>query len=466
MIPDMPSSSSSNDSLAPLPPPNRHRASSTNVRPALTIATLGSRRRSSSMLAMAPPDPTPPTEPKPDPFEPVDVPLVASPSLISVLASRVLDLLPAHKHAQHPMFEVEPPSPGSSSDEPILPLSSSPSRASFGDVFSEKGSPLREELSRPWWSGSPSVHAPILLVITLFPLSTALVLYCFWTLPVSGSWPRTLADLTQMGRELHEYSQSGSWPMAHVIGVLSITAVWNHAWSIPGSVLWNVLAGALFSPVFATLLLTALTTFGSLAATLLSMPLAPFLTRVFPRALDLTRSALEGSSRPSSPNASSSAWVRLSVLRLVGIIPWSGINVACGVAGVPLLQCMLGSFIGGLPWTAVTCQLGDILQSVAVGDNVGVGVGQMMARPEMIARLVFLTILAGAPVLGKEKLKNMITPAEDEEMTERGRRWAWVKEWRKRLGSRSREGQRKEIERELKILVDEKRAREDQGGWA
>ena len=31
---------------------------------------------------------------------------------------------------------------------------------------------------------------------------------------------------------------SGAGPMAHVIGVLSIIVAWNHAWSIPGSVLW------------------------------------------------------------------------------------------------------------------------------------------------------------------------------------------------------------------------------------
>jgi SNARE associated Golgi protein len=43
----------------------------------------------------------------------------------------------------------------------------------------------------------------------------------------------------------------------------------------------------------------------------------------------------------------------LSVLRLVGVVPWSGINVACGVCGVPTRDCVLGAFIGTLPWTAV-----------------------------------------------------------------------------------------------------------------
>jgi SNARE associated Golgi protein len=195
------------------------------------------------------------------------------------------------------------------------------------------------------------------------------------------SWPHTLSDLAQLGRELHAYTQSGTWPLLHVMGVMAISAIWKHAWSIPGSVLWvchivlrflplsysfrdqNVLAGALFSPAFATILLTTLTTIGSVCASLLSTPLAPFLTYMFPRALDMTRSALNGNADsdidPSTakPSTKSSAWVRLSILRLIGVVPWSGINIACGVCGVSLSDCALGTFIGCLPWTAVTCQV-------------------------------------------------------------------------------------------------------------
>ena len=89
------------------------------------------------------------------------------------------------------------------------------------------------------------------------------------------------------------------------------------------------------------------------------MPLAPFLTHFFPRALEKTRSALEGGSESAfiSEKQRSSAWVRLSILRLVGVVPWSGINIACGVCGVSIADCMMGAFIGCLPWTAVTCQV-------------------------------------------------------------------------------------------------------------
>ena len=82
------------------------------------------------------------------------------------------------------------------------------------------------------------IHPSIVLVIVSLPISTTLVLWCLSTLPISVSWPRNITDLAQLGRELHGYSQSGPGPLAHVIGVMAISAIWKHAWSIPGSVLW------------------------------------------------------------------------------------------------------------------------------------------------------------------------------------------------------------------------------------
>lgn len=103
---------------------------------------------------------------------------------------------------------------------------------------------------------------------------------------------------------------------------------------------------------------------GSACATLLSKPLGPFLAHLSPAAIGMTRVALSGSYQdiPESESkvrskSTSAAWVRLSVLRLVGVVPWSGINIACGVCNVPIMDCMLGAFIGCLPWTAVTCQV-------------------------------------------------------------------------------------------------------------
>ncbi|KAK7060552.1 hypothetical protein VNI00_001318 [Paramarasmius palmivorus] len=371
-----------------------------------------------------------------------------------------------------------------------LPLPASATKASFGDVLDQKppksslqsrsATVLMIALPSPMHSFNPQqVHFPLFLVITLFPISTILVFISLRTLPISVSWPRTLTDLATLGRELHGYSQSGTWPLAHVVGVMAITAIWKHAWSIPGSVIWNVLAGALFSPAFATILLTLLTTIGSLCATLLAAPLAPFITHFFPKALDMTRSALEGdvvtatvsetdiktSDSPPSSSHTSGAWVRLSILRLVGVVPWSGINIACGVCRVPLIDCLLGSFIGTLPWTAVTCQIGDILQTVASQPSpTPQTVSSLLVSPEIITKLVILSFLSLAPILAKDHLKALIAsaPASASAMIqqeERKPRWSWkgVKEWKVRLPSRSRTRSRARDQLQLDLLIDEKR---------
>lgn len=187
---------------------------------------------------------------------------------------------------------------------------------------------------------------------------------------------------------------------------------------------------------------------------------------MFPRALALTRVALEGSSNgadASLANPKSAPWIRLSILRLIGIIPWSGINVACGVCGVAIWDCFWGGFIGSLPWTAVTCQIGDILQTVTSNPSpTPRTVQSLLTSPEIIAKLVFLSFLSLAPILGRDHLRAWLSPSvtssEVESLEEdRASRWTWVKEWRHKIRLPSRGQSRETIFRkELEVLVREK----------
>ncbi|KAL4076050.1 snare associated Golgi protein-domain-containing protein [Scleroderma yunnanense] len=418
-------------------PPNRSRASSTNLRPALTINTLG-RRRSSSLILPVPQSSENSTSarlvaPSNSPRSPH-----SQPSMFALIASKCIELL--HVPREHLVWST-PSSPYASSDDDlVLPLSASSQKTTFGDVASEKQSSKSHRL----WLRTPATHAPILFVMLLFPLSTALVFLSLYSLPISVTWPRTLSELAELNMELQRYSQSGPGPLAHVIGVLSVTAAWKHAWSVPGSVIWNVLAGALFHPLWATLLLSALTTIGSVFATLLCVPLAPSLSRLCPRALEMTRNAIEGESDLSTGSkAKSPAWVRLSILRLVGIVPWSGINIACGVCGVALSDCILGAFIGCLPWTAVTCQIGDILQTVAsVPLPPQETVSSLLTSPDIILKLVVLSFLSLAPILGRERLRALIakspSPQQDRIRLDRHEHLNWVRKWQTKIRLPSR----------------------------
>ncbi|KAG6331861.1 hypothetical protein ID866_7228 [Astraeus odoratus] len=378
--------------------------------------------------------------------------------MFALIASKCIELL--HVPRQHPINWSNPSSPYSSSDDDlVLPVSASSQKTVFSDASNEKQSSKSQ-----WFRLRPSSgHTPILLVMLMFPLSTALVFLSLYSLPISVTWPRTLPELAALNLELQRYSQSGAVPLAHVIGVLSVTAMWKHAWSIPGSVIWNVLAGALFHPLWATLLLSALTTIGSVFATLLCMPLAPSLSRLCPRALEMTRNALEGESDVTTTSKSKSpAWVRLSILRLVGIVPWSGINIACGVCGVALSDCVLGAFIGCLPWTAVTCQvsgghflckrvtidpsqIGDILQTVASAPlPAHETVTSLLASPDIIIKLIVLSFLSLAPILARERLRALISKSPqlrtDRARLDKQERRNWICRWQTkiRLPSRSR----------------------------
>ncbi|KAJ8698392.1 hypothetical protein PTI98_005106 [Pleurotus ostreatus] len=277
-------------------------ASSTSTSLQPLPASTGRRRSNSNLPQLQLSSASAPSSSAPPPLSPVDSSYSDSSSpTISTPADDVPLLLTdsAAKHQSNMLFIVaarlfdwaNPPHPTSVptyDDDLVLPLSASHRQTTFD--IPEK--PTVRHAWSAWYHGIPPINTPLIIVILSFPASTLLVLVALTSLPISLSWPRTLTDLSQLGRQLHGYSQAGWIPFLHVIAAMSVTAVWKHAWSIPGAVIWNVLAGALFSPSYATILLTLLTTLGSVLASQLAKPLAPFLTYAFPKALAMTRTAL------------------------------------------------------------------------------------------------------------------------------------------------------------------------------
>lgn len=160
--------------------------------------------------------------------------------------------------------------------------------------------------------------------------------------------------------------------------------------------------------------MTFLTALGSVAATLISRSLSHWFEGVMPRAIQVTRSVLDvepetAATSQSSPKATS-PWMRLALLRLIGVVPWSGLNIASGIVRVSLLDCFLGAIIGCLPWTVVTCQVGDILNALSDGmDESERTVMQVLSSWEVLLKLGLLTVLSILPMLGRGMIKKVLT---------------------------------------------------------
>ena len=175
--------------LAP-PPLNRNRASSTNIRPALTLTSLGRRRSNSDLPPLDPIQPAASPEvhmqSRALPELALDIHAAASaPSkrlaaraTFVELYNRVMDLLRVANNTKQadsylPTATSSPISPrlslsrsSTSTEETLLPITS-PSVATFVEAYSEKPSHKSASSSSPssspsWWHGSPSVRPSFL----------------------------------------------------------------------------------------------------------------------------------------------------------------------------------------------------------------------------------------------------------------------------------------------------------------
>jgi uncharacterized membrane protein YdjX (TVP38/TMEM64 family) len=255
-------------------------------------------------------------------------------------------------------------------------------------------------------------------------------------------------------------SSRGWW---HTVCVLMITGMWKHSWSIPGALilvsyigccysvdheqnpdpletLQNILVGSLLSPIPALILLTAITSFGSLGAYMLSRPLAPLIALLFPKPLAIVRSAIKGNAEPApsigpyqavrkpSAAAEGGVWRRLLIMRAMGLVPWSGMNVACGVVGVSWLTFLLTTAAGSASWSYVTASVGDILGQLALpkdpgnGDtdpNAGQSIASLVQDPALIAKMVVLSLISLIPALFKVSHERWpdVRPAQADDRT-------------------------------------------------
>ncbi|WVQ95938.1 hypothetical protein IAU59_003037 [Kwoniella sp. CBS 9459] len=323
--------------------------------------------------------------------------------------------------------------------------------AVYGVLAGYRGGKTGEVLKELGWT--------VGLLVGTFFVTAGLVLWLIQGMPITTlkHIPQSTTDLQLLSAEIRSYmasSDSGWW---HTVSVLFLVGCWKHAWSVPGAVVLNILVGSLLDPMPALALLTLITATGSLGAYTLSRPLAPLIAVLFPKPLSLVRAALapdsipgpsssisqsvegeiitpiQASSDPSArpiggPTEKSAVWRRLLIMRAMGFVPWSGMNVACGVVGVNWKTFWLTTAAGSASWSYVTASVGHILArlkvpssalaaaSTSVSDDIsddmlhaGESLTSLLRDPVLIFKLVFLSALTLLPVI----LKRRNNPSSD-----------------------------------------------------
>lgn len=294
-------------------------------------------------------------------------------------------------------------------------------------------------------------HLPALLFLfTAFVGSTMCILLALSTLPLtlpSHITDLTLSEIREMSLQLKTYSQSSSRAFAHTLAVLAAFFTWKQSFTIPGSLIMNVVFGAMYGTLMGTLYTSLLTSIGGVFCYLLVAPLGslirslPGLNSVLEkmqRTMENNNVRIAPSSRSRLGKKGSNLWSYLLVLRVLPIVPYGLMNIACSVLRIPLLPYAVTLAIGSIPWNVCTVQVGDILVQVvsalddtmsnSVDDSQEAGLGGVAGIPikdqvkgkaqsaakaiaakiwnkEMIFKLILMSMVSLAPILLQRHLK-------------------------------------------------------------
>ncbi|PWN40145.1 hypothetical protein IE81DRAFT_237504 [Ceraceosorus guamensis] len=326
-------------------------------------------------------------------------------------------------------------------------------------------------------------HLPALLFLLIaFVGSTICIVLGLSTLPMK--LPKhitglTIEEIKDACLSLKTYSDSSWRAFFHTLIALCAFFTWKQAWTIPGSLIMNVVFGAMYGSFWGTLYTSIFTSVGGIGCYLLVAPLAPLVSALpgFKKPLAAMRRALgpmhlktparrssgrvssrrgswRGHSRRSSTiakataaaaGANSNIWSYLLVLRVLPIVPYGAMNLACGCLGVPLLPYAVTLAVGSIGWNFTTASIGVLLleamealptgSSETLVDTLASGgfsdaklpgsaehprlamvahkaksgaaaIAEHLWTPATIARLVLLSLVSLAPIVVQRYLKH------------------------------------------------------------
>ncbi|KAI7860677.1 snare associated Golgi protein-domain-containing protein [Circinella umbellata] len=207
--------------------------------------------------------------------------------------------------------------------------------------------------------------------------------------------PHTLEDIQQISVHLEDMAAATWSDYFAVAGVFAALYLWQQAFSIPGSVLFNLLAGHLYGIAAGTVWTSLLTAIGATLAYGLAMLVAePFLqiNWVSRRAASLTRQMKH--------DKSVGIFWWLLFARLFPFTPYWFINMVSPFLGIPVSPFFWSTFLGSMPYNFICAQAGAVLGELSSTADI--------VSASLIIKLLGVSFISLVPVIWGKKLKRLM----------------------------------------------------------
>ncbi|KAI9258467.1 snare associated Golgi protein-domain-containing protein, partial [Sporodiniella umbellata] len=204
---------------------------------------------------------------------------------------------------------------------------------------------------------------------------------------------RTLDDVKETATKLEEMIQTSWTGYQSVTIVFAVLYLWQQAFSIPGSVLLNLLAGYLYGIGLGTLWTSLLTASGATLAYGLSMLVGEPLLRlawVERRAQPLIKQL--------ETEANTFWW--LLFLRLFPFSPYWFINLISPLLGITVSPFFWSTFFGVIPYNFVCAQAGDVLSDLTSTSDI--------LSFSLMFKLLVVSLVSLIPVIWGKKIQGYL----------------------------------------------------------
>lgn len=248
----------------------------------------------------------------------------------------------------------------------------------------------------------------IALISLVFSISLAHVI-------LDINLPRTLTELQSISNQLEDLLHSSWTGYSSVTFVFIILYLWQQAFSIPGSVLFNLLAGYLYGITMGTLLTSFLTAGGATLAYGLSMLIGEPFMRHIPW---IARKAEPLHQQVQEEKRNGGLFWWLLFARLFPFSPYWFINMVSPLLEIPVVPFFWSTVLGSMPYNLVCAQAGDVLGDLTSTSDI--------VTVSLVIKLLFVSFISLVPVIwGKaiqqwtRKMLGLSTSLADNESEEK-----------------------------------------------